>query len=467
VDERAYRKFLLLVGHGVFLVLGVLAWQYAFLRTTYADSAFQIFQWISQPGWDIEAHRYTAIVPQALVKLFAVLGSDLRTLLRVASLAHVGVGYAVFALCAHVWRAPVAAIGCALAAVLCSRFTFYSPVLEANYLLCYPFLLFGFLEHRGKTGGWAWYHPVFAVLLLLVPLIVHPVGWMVMVFGLVFCWLSRGVPLKALIPLLVMAAGWPLIGRAVFPPTAYELGHYAAVSSGLATLPSLLQWGSWRYLSIHTFDASNTYLPALLVWLAIVVGWCALRQWWTALLAFTGTLAFLLVYLITFHAGDSGIMMDRGILPVATVLALSGVPLLFRAKGPRIRAALTVLVVLVLAVKLRDVSFASRPYRERQQVITTLLAEAEQQGLVRAIVPVERFTERGVELNWALPCESLLLSSLNGASAGRILVAADQVPHGQAAERGALVLFDRVFSLTQKSERYFQPTNSPYVPLGK
>ena len=59
MNERPFRLTLIVLGHGVFLALLVLAWKHALLRSTFGDTAFQVFKWVSQPGLDIEAHRYT------------------------------------------------------------------------------------------------------------------------------------------------------------------------------------------------------------------------------------------------------------------------------------------------------------------------------------------------------------------------------------------------------------------------
>ena len=465
MPERHFRTALLLIGHGVFLSLLALAWKYALVRSTWGDTAFQTFQWISQPGWDIEAHRYTAIVPQAAVKFFALFGPDLRTLLVVGSLAHVLVAYAIYALCAHVWRAPVAAFGCAVAAVLCSRLAFYSPVLEAGYLLSYPFLLIGFVEHHAGVDRLPWWKVLVGLLLLWVALTVHPVGWMVMLFCVVFMyalgWLRKGMFVR----LTLLTALWPLIARWLFPPTGYEQEQYDAVSKGFQKLGSFASWGSWQFLSIHTMGSSNTYLPALIVLVLVVSGWAIQRKAWYAFLTLAGSMAYVAVFLVTFHTGNSAVMQDRGVLPLATILALPAAACMVRLGQPRARPPVLLLAALVLFIKVRDVSFASRSFVDQYRVTKELIALAADQGIDRAVVDCQRIRELGVEIAWAFPVETLLRSAVEGPDQGRVLVCSDQLPDAKILSSGGLEVIGMTWDTDRNGNHYFRQTGAPYRNL--
>jgi hypothetical protein len=185
VNVAASHKAAVVIGHITFLALLALAWKYADLRTTAGDSAYQVFKWVNDPGVQVEAHRYSALVPQLSVKLFKMFGTSLQGLLLVASLMHVMVAYGVFLICLYLLKAPRTAVAAALAAVLCTRLTFFGPVLEANYLLSYPFLFFAAFEGHGqklqRAAG-----AVMLALLALPALLVHPLGVVVLLYGVLF-----------------------------------------------------------------------------------------------------------------------------------------------------------------------------------------------------------------------------------------------------------------------------------------
>lgn len=474
MNERPFRLTLIVLGHGVFLALLVLAWKHTLLRSTFGDTAFQVFKWVSQPGLDIEAHRYTAAVPQICVKAAMYFGPSLSTLLIIASLAHVLVGYGVFLLCAHGWRAPVSALACAMATVLCTRLTFYSPVLEANYLLCLPFLLLGYLEARARALAPAHAdtpapsHPrtlFTALLLLLIPLVVHPTGWMVMLFCIVFAFALKWTGRGSTIVLVLATLLWPVLSRWILPPTGYELALYDGVLQGLGNFGDLAGWGSWRHLSMHTFSASTTYLPALLVLLAVLVCWTVSRRYILAGLTLGGALAFILVYLITFHKGDAAVMQDRGILPVATIIALSASALVARVATPPMRMAALVLATAVLFIKLRDVSFASRPFAEQYRATGTLIAQAQAQGVRRGLVDPDLLRDRGIQAGWAFPVEILLRSAAPGSRYGIVLVDANNPPPAAALANGDLWLLDRAWDVDANGNAIFDRSTSPYVRI--
>ena len=58
----------LILAHLLFAGLLVLAWKHAVARMVHVDSAWQFFQWTQRDGITVEAHRYTAVLPQLLVK---------------------------------------------------------------------------------------------------------------------------------------------------------------------------------------------------------------------------------------------------------------------------------------------------------------------------------------------------------------------------------------------------------------
>jgi hypothetical protein len=411
VGERGLRVALLILGHGVFVALFALAAQHAELRFLQADSACQFVKWLAQDGVNVEAHRYTAVLPQLAVTMCAWFPMDLRTLVLVASLAHVGVAYAVFVICAHVWKAWRAALGCALAAVLCSRLAFYSPVLEANYLLSFPFLLIGHIELR--TGHpWTFPHILKALAFLLVTLVVHPAGWTIILFATVFLFAVGLLPKRPLVLLCGVCLVWPIISRQLFPPTEYELGQYAAVAQGLRHVDQLFQWASWNFLRMHLFGASATYLPALLVLMVTVALWLQRKAWGPAILTVIGVAAYLLLYLVTFHRGDAGIMMDRGVLPVATIIALSMAWSIPSSASPAWNIVVVLALVLISFFKLRDISFASRPFIQERVILERLLGEVRSRGLRKELL--SRISLAGTSYGWALPCSSLIQSSLAG-----------------------------------------------------
>lgn len=402
------KSVVLFFGHVTFLVLIALAWKHADLRTASGDSAFQTFKWVNNSGWNVEAHRYTATVPQAAVKVFKAFGADLPLLLLVASVTPALLAYAVFLICLLLLKAPRTAMAAALAAVLCTRLTFYGPVLEANYLLSYPFLFMALLEHHGRKAldlrlGAG------LVLAGALTLLAHPLGWLILAFGVVLLWSLTELSWRSTLILLGGLVSGAVLVRLLFPPTAYEQSQYGKLRETFSTA-SGDAWASWDFLVGHTFKLTNNYLPGLLVFLLVLVAfWLRRRRFATGVVA-AGVLGFIGLALITFRTGDTAIMMDRAFLPVAALIALPATYLLWELRG-RWAMAASILLVLVLFIKLRDISFGSRASQKQLERTEQVLDDMRQNSIVKGEINVEELHAFGLQGDWALPFGTLLISS--------------------------------------------------------
>ncbi|MCC7502524.1 MAG: hypothetical protein IT229_08335 [Flavobacteriales bacterium] len=405
----------LLLGHALFLTLLVLGWQHAEARMIHVDSAWQFFKWINVDGVQVEAHRYSAVLPQLVIKLFLSCGASLNTLVVVASEAHVLVGYAVFLSCAYLWRAPKAMLGCALATVLCTRLAFYGPVLEANYLTCYPFLLLGWLEAQGEGRG-----PRFvlvAVALLLVSLVVHPVGWVIMAAILVLQYVQAPTQRPVLRWLIGVCVAWALLGRLLLPPSPYEAGLYSAVLANVKDVANGSHWNSIEFLFGHTWSYTTHFLPAWVLMALVTVALVRERKGLQISVALLGWIGFILLNLFTYAQGETAVMMEKNFVPLATLVAVPAVGVMMSVRSPW-RSALLGLFALVIFVKLRDISFAARPMEERLATIEALVQDARSQDAQKAVDGHDALVQRGLGVHWALAFETLLCSSLETPTVG-------------------------------------------------
>lgn len=444
------------------MALLVLAWEHADLRSVFGDTAFQVFKWVNGQGFNVEAHRYSAILPQLMVKLVKLTHVDLSILFLASSLAHALVGYAVFWICLYAFRAPRTAMASALAAVLCTRLTFYGPVLEANYLLSYPFLFFAALERwRGEVHGSRRWAVLF--LLALPTVLVHPLGWVILVLGIAFLGADRRTTYRSA---LVMAAGLIvcfLLVRLAFPPTVYEQGQYGLFRSLFVARD---EWASWDFLVGHTVRYTTTYLPGLLVFMAVLAAYMSKRRWIPAAVMACGIMGFIALMLLVYRDGDDALMMDRAFLPVATLIALPASIWLLEIDG-RWRAWGLLALTLVLFIKVRDISFASRPFQAQFVKLEQLIAEVDQTGLERVEVTPAQLRERGMEAHWSLPFSTLMISSLPGPTHSVTIRLIDHGPRPTMNNPSGLVDLSPELDLaeTPLEHRYFGLTDGPYVPL--
>jgi hypothetical protein len=451
------------LGHLLFMGLLILSVKHVELRVVHVDSALQFFKWVQQSGVEVEAHRYTAVLPQATVKLAKAAGMGLNGLMLVASVMHVLVAWLVFTLCAHVWYRPWVAAACALAAVLCTRLTFYGMVLEANYLLSYPFLVVAWIEGPQRSGT-ALFRTIVLLLLAALSLLVHPVGFLVMAFVGAFFLLASPELRRPALLLLVVSLLWGLVGRLLLPPSGYESGLYQAALEGLQHPGGLASLPSFDFLAGHSWRDTTHYLPAWVL-LLLTLGLLAQRRaWGLLLLVLVATAGYTLLNVVTYHQGETAVMMEKNFLPLATLIAT---PLMYElAHRPRAVQHLVLLpFALVLFLKFRDIAFASKPMEKRYAAIEKLVADARDQGVRKGLVGEDELRERGIHIDWALPFETLIVSARDGAAAS--LTLAPPAAMADTTPLQGVYLAPWMHHLAEESlnERFFSLTQGPYDHL--
>lgn len=457
-------RWAVLIGHLLFLGLFILSIVHWKERVIHVDSAYQIFKWVQESGLEVEAHRYSAIVPQIMVKLARALDIGLSGLLVIASVAHVLVPWGIYALAAHAWRSPWVAAASALAAVLCTRLAFYGIVLEANYLLSYPFLLAAALQgpmlrRRDRSGL------IIAVLTLFVVLLVHPMGIVLALYVLAFFFAVEPRVRGPVVVLLLLTIVWAVLGRLILPPTGYESELYANAWNGLLGNAPLSDMASVDFLLGHSWQDTTHYLATWILFLAALALLAVQRAWTALALLFFSVPAFLALNVVTFQEGESAVMMEKNFLPLATLIAL---PLFWAASRLRVQGQLMILGVFlaVAFIQFRGISFASRPAIQRYHVLEELVGEARGAEKRKVAVPIAVLDQNGPGVTWALPFESLLLSSFEGPEASITLIAADDIPIVDDKGGVALPPMADELPVNVLKRHYFSLPEGPYEEWG-
>ena len=451
----------IIFGHLLFAALLVLAIVHLPLRIAYVDSAFQVFKWIQVSDWNIEANRYSAIVPQALVKLFRALGYDLKTLLLVATLAHVLVPWAIFGLCAHVFRKPWIAAACALAAVLCTRYTFYGMVLELNYLLAYPFL---FVIIGSSAISFSPVRFLVGMLAIVLSLLVHPVGVLVILFILAILYFEKAYSRK-----LIM--GWGLatifigaLARIIFPPTGYESEMYESVFEGLTAIFEGGKLYSLDFLWRHTIQDTTLYFAALVILILTLYLQLKRQKQWLFVITLGWVVAFILLNGLIYYKKDVPAIIEKNFLPLATVISFAFFFELKRLPAFWIRLG-AIPFLLVIFLQFRAISFTSKMYEKRYATVEALLVEAHSQQVRKAVLDREELLKRDLKVVWALPFESLIISSLHPHLEPATLVTTDDLDDDFTEDGVFLMPWQGAMSVEDFNGPYFNLPAGPYYLL--
>ncbi len=425
-----------LVGHGLFLFLLLLSWWHWDLRIAHVDSAYQVFSWLNDPAFKIEAYRYSAIIPQALVKAGAGLGLGTRTLLIVASVAHVLVPYLIFVTGVHVLRSRVVAMAMPLATLLCMHTSFYGMVLEAHYLLSYPFLVLAFWEWAFNKGVGRRPWTLAVGLVLLIPtLMVHPTAFAFVLFMALFAFLLPGrswpLPVSAMLVCLL----WAMNYRTWFPPSAYELEFSTNLRNGLTDPGRIPELASTGYFLDGLLLPGKFYILPVVLLLLGVMALLRSRHHLHAAFAAAAFPAYLVVTFLSSPYGQQEIMMDKSIMPSALLVVLPWVlGHAGEAHGRRSAALMTAILVIVLVVKAGAIATAAARYEDRLARLQQVVEDGRSSGGGVRYFTASDQAAYGLVGDWGVPFETLLISASDG-GAPVMMLPCEPIPEGTAWEQ--------------------------------
>lgn len=420
------------IAHATFLTLVVLSVKYWQERLIYADSAMQFFEWVQYDELVVQqGYRWSAIVPQLVVKAGSCLGLGLEGLGLSASLSYALWPYLMFLVTRYWMNSPTGAWAMALAMVLFSRHSFYEMVLETQLLAVYPLMLFAWFD-SGKRGGW----PV-GVGCLMLSLLAHPLGAVAGASILVQRFVTRSADRRHAMSLCFVVVGWLTFRHLVLPISSYESTLYENL---------LAHWQAQRFVDLpqvenlvdHVGRKSTVYLIGVVL-ASIEVALLIYRNMWLALATFVVVLVVYFVMLaFTYSAGESALMIEKNLIFLGSWISLWLFWTLRGSHFPTMRYAILPLMVAVCFLKLRDVSLVGGQYTRRLDVVEQLTTEASHIG---SKVIVERATvkEAGIWVEWALPFETLLISALKHQNVTTV-VCSDEIPSGSGLDGRQLIL---------------------------
>ncbi|MCB0793462.1 MAG: hypothetical protein KDB88_01895, partial [Flavobacteriales bacterium] len=296
-------------------------------------------------------------------------------------------------------------------------------------LLTYPFLLIAFWDRlRAKQAAVGVRSVAYTAILALPTFLVHPLGWIVLLFAAGFFILLPGPHRRSAGVGAVLSLVWGMLHRLVFPPTAYEAGSYATTMAGISRIDEFWSWESTAFLMDHSYRLTAHYAIA---WSLLVMAIALLlseREFRLAAWSFFGTIGILVLNLMSMHRGDTAMMMEKGMLPLALCTALP-IAYVHCSHGNAVRSRWIAfsLMAVVLFLKVRTISFASRsftgPASDLHELIEAARSGPSDTYLVRA---GDRTT---LEPSWALAFTSLLASSADQQGRPVMLLPAD--PEGR------------------------------------
>jgi len=455
-------------GLSALAVLLLLAGIFVFERMLYMDSAYQSFQIVQTGSFNVEAGRFTSALPQVLPLLGLKLSLPLYVVYILFSLSYVLLYGGLWAAGAYGLRQPTLSLAIPLVLLLGQREGFFHPMTEIQQGLVWNALLFVWLEaHKIRFPNLnRWLALSITLLGILLVGSCHPVTLFTTFFLLVFYTLrNTGQARVDLVSATLFTLVVHGIRIAMTDVQSYEGEHLAQ----LLHTPDILSLFGEIYSAEYFLKQSLVlHLPALL--LAAFASWHYIekKQWLRLTLMMGGMFAFLLIHLITYHRGDSDIMMEKNFLPWAFFWVI---PYLADVHNKLSIPVRNILVGGLLLWSLIGIYTHADRYEMRLLQLQQTLQESQKQDSRKMLLVANGKVQERLMVPWALSVESLILSSLDGPANSRSLFAVSSAEEARNLARNTQPdqwLFTNFWQINDPhalNPRYFKLPDQKYSVL--
>lgn len=394
------------LGHLSFLVLLIVSIYFYKERILFADSAFQFFKIINFEKINVEAHRYGAILPELPVLLAMKLGVNLKMLTIVYSVSFILLYYIVFLCCVFLLKNSVAGISVVLVLILCISQSFFHPVTETHQSLVFSVLVYAILQYSSFRNSYIQF--LLATIAIVVSFLAHPVALYPLAFIIGYSAIDKK-QLRSVKPytLLFLLVGLALLKVSLTSENSYEGKFFSELLKSPFMIFDLFQAYSTKFFINRT---TSLYLWIVIIEL-ILVFYLAIKKDYLKLFWQLGTLGFfLIITLLTYHKGDSDMMMERAFMPLALFVSIPFMKEISE-NNSKYRLIKTIFITIVVVFSFSRIYTQGKAFWERTRFNQELLAKT-------AHLPNRKFIVESSELQkhhytyWSHSFETLILSTI-------------------------------------------------------
>jgi len=452
---RAYT----IIGHIFFAILAILATYFYAERTIFIDSAFQIFKIVNFETWNVEAGRYSAVISQILPLIFIKAGASLPQVLWAYSLSFILLFYLVFCLATYKLKSEVAGITIVFLLCLCIRQSFYHVATETHQGLVYSVLLYAWLSYSFNSTTSTLRYTI-AVLLVLLCYFSHPVTLIPILFIFAYHAIDKNL-IKNKNLYLLSALTIALYSFKFFatPEDSYEGDQFQQLGNFIQLMPNILSFSSTIFFA---GNVNNLYYLPLLLLLVVLIFYLKEKNYFKFWLVGGAVFMFMLITLITYHRGDSIVMMEKNFMPltILIIIPLANDILSNTKTKHKMKVGL---VSLSVAIGLIGIVLTGNLFSQRLDYIDGLKYVDNQKPTSKTLVMNDDLNIDLVMVTWTIAIETLLYSSLdtiNGSST--TYVASDK------SEVSAVLNDPELFLATPKWRDWkISELNNKYFKLGR
>ncbi len=442
-----------------FLVLVILSVVFYKERVCFIDSAFQFFKIVNFERFNVELNRYTAYIAQIPLLLAVKSGAGLKFLALVFSTGYILLYFVVFLICLYPLKNKPASLVVLFVLIICSGLTFFHITTETHLALVFSVLFYAWIEYDLKKSQPLIKYTLISGLIILLTVFSHPVSIFTLAFAVFYHFITdKSRPsLPKLLFISVFTAAVYVFKMLLLKEHTYEKSFLAGI--GFENLSGRLT--EIKSLEFFIFNVHRIYLLIILMGIALTLFYFRQRNYrkWVWLAGFY--VLFFVISIFIYHQDDSRVMHERSFMPFALLVSIPFVTDVLPALKPGYRL---LIIILILGKSFMTISGKGAWLHQRTAYIENMIYQNRKAGIQKSIAAKSSFDNEAINVPWALPFESLILSSMDGKSC-TIVTEQDWVKNIALNETGSLFLgasFWPVWKVEDLNEKYFRFDKTDY-----
>lgn len=414
ISDQRFNRTLQVIGHGFCLVFLLGCIYYFKERMLHFDSPFYAYNLLLKEDFYIPHNRTINYLTELLPLLAIKLNWSLQSVLMSYSLSYALLLYGIYLVITYGFKNPAGGIFLALVMCLAIRYKFYATISEIYFSFALGALFVGWMTSPVFKQSNSLKQLIGSALCAIFLFIGHPMMVVPISVFLAFDftyhnkWKNGTAWLIALLVIGVYAYRFWSI-----PDNSYEAGKLNILEQTKEVWTNLYDYQAYHIIKGYF----NKQLHLAVIATSLCLVWLGFqRKWLPILTIIAGTLGMIFLNILIYsYLSDSIYPLIDGYIGILGFIW--AIPMLYVLKAAKWRMLTTFIVVALLIFSIIRISNTAQYFQQRAAFLTELMERNAQPDQRKLLLHMKNFKWKHLSYPWAVPCETLLLSSLEGNSA--------------------------------------------------
>ncbi len=437
------------IGFGFLFILAALFWKE---RAICMDVAFQTFWLINEGTFQVQVNRFGVVLVQWLPLLAIKLNASISIILLLYSLSFVFLQLVIYYILTKVLKNEYLALLMVFLFTAQVGGSFYWTISEYQQALSLLLVFFGLIIHNKEKQN-----PYFLV--LTIPLIVtlvfyHPLMFYMFGFMWAFFYLhdtnirSRRYYLYAGVMLMTYAI------KSVFFKNWYDTAKQTYLKANFEEYYPAF----WKMDSNNQFwdHCVNTWFFFPILFMGVLGYYIYKKEVLKFGLVLGGTLVYLFFVNLTHATGAEYFYLESFYFPMTLFVML---PIIYEfGMDWHMHKNVQIGIVIFILFRLGMIAHGHQYFENRLDKVRNLVSFSEQYSSQKVMVLESEMGDRNLEMNWAVPFETMLCSMVDQRPKQQTLFIYNQLSDKQFSQKDnpdVLLYMNKYFEQSKLNSKYF------------